>query len=203
MRTIIPFTPRYPKSRLGGLLSGRERRAFARVMLNDVLTAVDRGGGDPVILTTESIPGIDWPQQIDERSLSTAVNAVIDPPVAVIMADLALLTPATVERFLDTPGDIVIAPGRGGGTNALVIRSDRFEVDYHGNSLEDHRRIAMQIGLSVSEVDSLRLSTDVDEPSDLVEVLLHGRGETATWLGEQGIVLHETNGRVTVTRIHE
>ncbi|RDI72253.1 NTP transferase domain-containing protein [Halopelagius longus] len=123
-----------------------------------------------------------------------------DGEVAVAMADLALATPEAVRRLADAEGDVVIAPGRGGGTNALVVRHPGFRVDYHGASYRDHRRIAGEAGASVGVLDSMRLSTDVDEPSDLAEVLLHGGGESKRWLREAGFELDVSGGRVGVVR---
>jgi 2-phospho-L-lactate guanylyltransferase len=121
-------------------------------------------------------------------------------PVCVLMADLALATPDAVARLVDAPGEVVVAPGRGGGTNALVVRHPDFRVDYHGVSYRDHREAAAALDASVTVVDSMRLATDVDEPADLVEVLLHGPGDAPDWLRERGVALSVGDGRVSVTR---
>jgi len=49
-------------------------------------------------------------------------------------------------------------------------------------------------------VDSFRLATDVDDPTDLAEVLLHGEGEAADWLEARGFEASFDDGRVTVSR---
>ena len=200
MRVLIPFAPSEPKSRLAPVLSAEERAEFARVMLEEVCRHVRAAGCRPTILSTEAIPDTQVPVTVDDRPLSGAVNDALEPPVAIVAADLAILTPTALRRALDLPGDVVIGPGRGGGTNVLVVRNDRFFVDFHGMSLADHRSIAADQGLAISEVDSHRLTTDVDEPPDLVEVLLHGRGESADWLREQGFELTATDGRVAIQR---
>jgi 2-phospho-L-lactate guanylyltransferase len=46
----------------------------------------------------------------------------------------------------------------------------------------------------------MRLASDVDEPADLVEVLLHGEGEAAAWLREAGFELDAGEGRVGIDR---
>lgn len=236
MEVLVPFAAETPKTRLEPVLSADERRAFARVMLADVLEVVTETRHDPVVLSTgpledRPLESVDLPREpdvdpcgtieaidphvvIDERALSTAVDDRLpganDDPVAVVMADLALATPAALETLFDpletggtrgeqTP-DVVIAPGRGGGTNALVVDQSQFSVDYHGVSYRDHVRLAREAGATVESVDSYRLGTDVDEPADLVEVLLHGEGRTATVLREFGFALETGNGRVTVTR---
>lgn len=203
MDTLVPYTPQQPKSRLGAILSGQERTAFARVMLEDVLNAVREAGGDPTVLTTERLRDLAVPQVVDERPLSPAVNAALDPPMAVVMADLALATRASLGRTFDVSADLGIVPGRGGGTNVLIVRDAAFSVDYHGNSLADHRAIAAEQDLDCREIDSFRLSTDIDEPVDLAEVLLHGTGRAPTWLREHGVRLQTSDGRVCVVRSDE
>jgi 2-phospho-L-lactate guanylyltransferase len=116
------------------------------------------------------------------------------------MADLSLATPDALERLFEPDADVVIAPGRGGGTNALVVRHPDFRVDYHGASVRDHREIVRDAELSLAEVDSFRLATDVDEPADLVEVLLHGTGGAAAWLREAGFSVVTADGRVDIER---
>lgn len=237
MEVLVPFAVETPKTRLEPVLSVGERAAFARVMLADVLEAIDATGHDPVVLSTKPladrplesvelvhdpevdphglIEAIDPRVTIDDRSLSGAVDDRLpgpnDDPVAVVMADLALATPDALETLFDplvdldetrdapAPG-VVIAPGRGGGTNALVVSHPRFSVDYHGVSYRDHVRIARDVGATVETVDSYRLGTDVDEPDDLVEVLLHGKGQASAFLRKLGFGLETTDGRVTVTR---
>jgi 2-phospho-L-lactate guanylyltransferase len=201
MRVVVPFAVRSPKTRLASVLDADERRDFARVMLGDVLAAVRDAGHDPTVLATASLD-VDADVTVDDRPLTPAVNDALDAPgpVAVVMADLALATGAAVARLLGADGDVVLAPGRGGGTNALVARHPDFRVDYHGASIRDHRRIAREVGAAPTEVDSMRLATDVDEPADIVEVLLHGRGEAASWLRAAGFELDVDGGRVGVRR---
>jgi 2-phospho-L-lactate guanylyltransferase len=227
-RVVVPIDVDRPKTRLAPVLDAEERRTFALAMTEDVLGAVRDAGLDPLLLATGPVPAsIDAPAVVDDRSLTAAVNAVlatafdesgeppgpgaptdaggdlaVDAPVAVVMADLALATPAALGRLVATGGDVVLVPGRGGGTNALVARTAGFRVDYHGVSYRDHRRAAERLGATVGTVDSHRLSTDVDEPADLVEVLLHGEGAAVDWLRDAGfeVAVDEREGRVRATR---
>ncbi|WP_144797422.1 2-phospho-L-lactate guanylyltransferase [Halorubrum depositum] len=231
MEVLVPFSTDRPKSRLSAVLDPDERAAFARAMLRDVLDAVRAAGGDPRVLATGPVDAdLGCPVEIDERALTDAVNAAFDgrfgggdgdrsdgdpDPVAVVMADLALATPAAL-RDLFAAGreaDVALAPGRGGGTNAFVASHPSFQVDYHGASYLDHRRIAAEIGASVAVVDSHRLATDVDEPADLAEVLIHAEadgwgggddsmnaGRATRWLRDAGFALDAADGRVGVVR---
>jgi len=202
MRVVVPFAAETPKTRLSAVLDPEERRAFARVMLGDVLATLRAAGVDPEVLATAAID-VEAPVAVDDRPLTEAVNAVLagaDGDVAVVMADLALLTPGTVDRLLDAGGDVVVAPGRGGGTNALVVRHPDFRVDYHGASYLDHLRAAEEVGAEVEVVDSHRLATDVDEPADLAELLIHGEGAARDWLESAGFELVVDGGRVSAER---
>lgn len=222
MEVIVPFSATRPKSRLAGVLSRTERTAFARAMLDDVLSAVVDAGGEPRVLATDSFdptgnPPVDAdpPVTVDTRPLTEAVNAVLADrrpgedvdALGVVMADLALATPEALRRVFGRSGgdadavpDVTIAPGRGGGTNALAVRDPSFRVDYHGASYLDHRRRAADVAASVGTVDSYRLATDIDERDDLAELLIHGEGSAATWLREAGFVLDTGRGRVGVAR---
>jgi len=203
MRTIVPFDATAPKTRLAPVLDEAERRSFARAMLGDVLRALASTPADPLVVATAPVD-CEAPVEVDDRPLTEAVNARLGAePTAVVVADLALATRASVERLLVPDADVTLVPGRGGGTNALVVRDPSFRVDYHGASFRDHRRIAESIGATVATVDSFRLSTDVDEPADLVEVLLHAPdGAAGSWLADRGfeVTVQGADERVVARR---
>lgn len=202
MRVVVPFDGREPKTRLSPTLDREERHDFARLMLDDVIDTVRKVGYDPEVLANVPVD-VDTRVAVDERPLTDAVNGVLDGckgPVAVVMADLALATPAALKRLFDAGGDIVLAPGLGGGTNAFLTRDERFRVDYHGASVRDHREAARELDASLRTVDSFRLAVDVDEPADIPEVLLHGGGRSRRWLREAGFRLVTDDGRVDAVR---
>jgi len=177
-------------------------------MLEDTLASIRTAGGRPVVLATDTVD-VDAPVVVDEQPLTPAVNDVlaaafdgetVTPGTDDETGVDALATPDTLERLFEAVGEVVLVPGRGGGTNAFVTRTPAFHVDYHDGSIRDHRRIATEATDDVAELDSFRLSTDIDEPADLVEVLLHGTGEAADWLREAGFSVSVTDGRVDATR---
>lgn len=201
MRVFVPFDDRAPKTRLSDVLDEDERRQFARMMLDDVLDVLQRAGHEPTVLATADVD-CDCPVRVDERELSVAVNAVLDESdggVAIVMADLPLLTVEAVERLFDETGEVVIAPGLGGGTNALVVRAPEFRVDYHGVSFRDHCQLAREHDLALSTIDSFRLAVDVDDPENLLEVLLHGQNGAAEWLRERGLSVDATGEQPTLS----
>ena len=206
MGCFVPFAVDTPKSRLAPVLSPGERQSFATAMLVDVLDVLVDAGHTPTVLSTAPIddePVTDRAAvTVDDRSLTTAVNARLAErtPALVIMADLPLVQPDDIHHLTDGNADVTIAPGLGGGTNGLVVREPRFRVDYHGASYLDHRRAAAELGVSLETVDSRRLATDVDEPADLAEVLIHGTGAARDWLVEAGFELDTSEGRVGIQR---
>jgi 2-phospho-L-lactate guanylyltransferase len=204
MRVVVPFDARAPNTRLDPVLDAEERRAFAGAMLADVLTALRGTDRDLDIQVLATAPvDLDANISVDDRPLTPAVNAALEAnetPVAVVMGDLPLTTPEAVQQLFRHPTDVVLAPGLGGGTNALLARHPEFRVDYHGVSCRDHREAAADVGATVRTVDSFRLALDVDAPTDLAEVLLHSDGEAAAWLREAGFGVSADSGRMTAER---
>jgi phospholactate guanylyltransferase (EC 2.7.7.-) len=139
---------------------------------------------------------------VDDQPLTAAVNEQLadDCPTLVVMADLPLLRATDIHDLISTDADLTLAPGLGGGTNAFLTREPAFRVDYHGASYLDHREIAADCGATVETVDSRRLATDIDEPSDLAEVLIHSDGAARDWLVDAGLELDTDDGRVDVRR---
>jgi 2-phospho-L-lactate guanylyltransferase len=201
---LIPFKPKNPKTRLSALLSQEEREQFAAAMLEDVKVAVKDAMCSPVLICSELFDSEDVQVTITDTDLSGSINAILPQnvgPTLIIMADLPLVDTASVRRMTSTDKDLSIAPGRGGGTNAIFMKEpQKFHVDYYGASFLKHLKIAEEAGLSVDMVDSFRLHTDIDEPWDLVELLIHGTGKSRAYLEELGFVLSVDKGRVGIER---
>ncbi|MFH0968526.1 MAG: 2-phospho-L-lactate guanylyltransferase [Methanobacteriota archaeon] len=205
---VIPFKPINPKSRLSCVLSGDEREQFALCMLRDVIDAARSAGCDPLILTTApfSIPGCtDIRIEILDQGLNEALDTfcmVSSGPLAIIMADLALVDRSSLLMLMSSGSEMAIAPGTGGGTNAVYIKyADRFRAQYYGGSFQKHLRFAGDAGLTCSIVDSFRLYCDVDEQEDLVEVLLHNTGYASEYLRSLGFQIELKKSRIGVIRV--
>jgi 2-phospho-L-lactate guanylyltransferase len=211
MRAVIPFKKSNAKSRLRALLSEKEREGLAMAMLNDVAEALLGSGyfGVVDILSTSIIEVKGANIVLTRKGLNEALNEYlqkmsshkINEPVLIIMADVPLVSTDNLRDIASSRADIVIAPGRMGGTNALFIRApESFRVDYYGASFLKHLEIARKNNLEISVFDSFNLSTDIDEVADLAEVLIHGKGHASQYLKKLGFSLLENEGRVGVRR---
>lgn len=204
---VIPFKPKNPKTRLSCILSDEEREIFALAMLRDVVDAIRSAGCDPLVLSTASFSLPDG-EEVRVEILDQGLNEAIDifciantGPLAIIMADLALADRSSVLALMTSGSDMAIVPGRGGGTNAVYIRSaDKFRAQYYGTSYLKHVRFASDAGLTCSVIDSFRLYCDVDEQDDLVEVLLHTSGSAKKYLQSLGFRIESRKSRIGVTR---
>ena len=201
---LIPYKPKNPKTRLSSVLEPEEREKFAQLMLEDVLGTLREMNCTPVVVGTEffdsdlvqiTVPDADLNQTLNEILPTTSRDLLI------FMADLPLSDEASVRRLIATEKDMAIVPGRGGGTNVIYLKEPwRFHADYYGASFLKHVKIAEEAGISVEVIDSFRLHTDIDEPDDLVELLIHGRGKSRAYLEELGFTLSDEKGRVSVVR---
>ncbi|MHC1625728.1 MAG: 2-phospho-L-lactate guanylyltransferase [Methanoculleaceae archaeon] len=204
IRAVIPFKPENPKTRLSPLFDQDGRSVFARAMLDDVVGAVIEAGCDPLILATSPMEYRKAAVEVREEGLNEVLNDLLTgmrDPLLVIMADLPLVTGEAVRRVCTSESDVALVPGRGGGTNAIFMREPfRFRADFYGASFLDHIRIARERGLKTEVIDSFLLSTDIDEPDDLVEVLIHGRGKSRSFLESAGFKIDISNGRVRIKR---
>jgi len=191
VNVLIPFKLVNPKSRLSLFLSREEREKLSQFMLLDVLKAVSDAGVENVRVILQSNAEkiekiLDVDVEVDERDLDDVINDRLSRNTAVIVSDLPLLNGEILRKFFEKKGDIVLAPGRRGGTNMMLIRKE-FRVSYHYGSFMKHISIARSMGLKVSIFDSFFAGCDIDTPDDLLEVLLHSpESKTGKYLREIG-----------------
>jgi 2-phospho-L-lactate/phosphoenolpyruvate guanylyltransferase len=184
------------KSRLAPELTPLERGALTLAMLEDVLDV------------SLAVPGWDtWVVSTDEAVLEIAAHrgaAAIPedkPPLsqairqaeilakereadalAILPADLPLLTLDALAAALHTLGTVVIAPSSDrGGTNLLLRRPPRaIQARFGPDSYQRHVALAAAKGLPVSTVERRELAFDLDHPGDILTLLASGRaGRTA------------------------
>ena len=207
VKAIIPFKKDGAKSRLGHFLSECEREELAFNMLKDVLAALSKSKiHDVEIITTGSLDELAKEVSVnatkttltvrvrhDDRGLNEALNDVLAKerePVLILMADVPLTTPKSINELSEHDEEVVIVPGRKGGTNALFLRKPHeFFVSYYGTSYLAHMETAQQRNLSHAVFDSFFISTDIDEVDDLIELVIHGNGFAADYLRRLGVRL--------------
>lgn len=203
MKAIVPFKVANAKSRLSSLLSEEERTCLSRLMLKDITKTLSAAGVEVTLLTTAPFEWDDARVVVSEKELNAALNEYLSTqsdPVMIVMSDVPLITVKNVRDMCDSKADLVITPGRGGGTNVQLIRHpDRYHVDYYGASFLDHVRIARENGLTIEVFDSFNVSSDIDEIGDLVELYIHSQGAAAEYL-RTITVLDTSKGRVRVAR---
>jgi 2-phospho-L-lactate guanylyltransferase len=220
VRAVIPFKQAGAKSRLGALLSKIEREEFALCMLRDVLATLARStireveiittaaSADLIAVTKQQVASdMSITVREDTRDLNDALNDLLADeiePILIVMADIPLALPATINEIVAHPEEVVIVPGRKGGTNALFLRNpSAFSVSYYGMSFAKHRDLAQRRHLSFAIHDSFFISTDIDEVDDLIELLIHGNGYSTAYLRRIGVQLLAdklAKTRVLITR---
>ncbi len=211
IQVVIPFKAREGKSRLSAILNAEERRIFAVAMLKDVMSAASGQGKRTILSDSDLIPeemGIDADVLKSEMELNDALNSLIleqselgwPSDILIVMADLALLRDKEIREILRCPGDVVLCPGRGGGTNMILIRSPKFRTCYRGLSFPRHIAYAQQAELSFSVFESFRGGCDIDEPQDLAEVLLHNDGQAKMALEMMGFYLSQSGRSIPERR---
>lgn len=224
MKAIVPFKKEGAKSRLGQFLSKDEREELAENMLKDVLVALFESEIEEVeIISTGAWDGIPKAAQVggaldsksnsrlkatvieDKRGLNEALNEVIakeKEPLLILMADVPLTTSKSINEIIEHEEDVVIVPGRKGGTNALFLRRPYdFFLSYYGVSFSDHIETVKRRNLSHAVYDSFFISTDIDEVEDLIELLVHCSGFSAEYLRSIGISLHVDKNLKTRARV--
>ena len=179
------------KTRLSPALSGLERGALTLAMLEDVLDA------------TLSVPGWEtWVISPDEVALEVAAARGARPipeakpplanairqveakakhdgasSLAVLPADVPLVTVDTLHEALRTLGAVVLARSAdGSGTSLLLRRPPRaIPARFGPDSFRRHLGLAAERGLPVAVVERRELSFDVDRPDDILTLLADGR----------------------------
>ncbi|MHC1754904.1 MAG: 2-phospho-L-lactate guanylyltransferase [Methanosarcina sp.] len=203
MRAVIPYKKAGAKSRLSPVLSLKEREEFVELMLNQVIDSLKEAGVEKIDILSPSVYGLEGVTKVrvllDEKDLNEALNRYLEEaeePVLIVMADLPLLSPDHIKEITSTKKDICIVPGKGGGTNALFIKNPSgYRVRYYGSSFLTHCSIATDTGQDFEIYDSFLAGTDIDEPEDLVELLIHGKGAARDYINRK-FKLGVSRGRV-------
>jgi 2-phospho-L-lactate/phosphoenolpyruvate guanylyltransferase len=179
------------KTRLSPALTGLERGALTLAMLEDVLDAALSVPGwetwvvspDEVALEIAAgrgarpIPEAKPPLANAIRQVETKAKDEGATALAVLPADVPLVTVDTLHEALRTLGAVVLARSAdGSGTSLLLRRPPRaIPARFGPDSFRRHVELAEARGLPVSIVERRELSFDVDRPDDILTLLADGR----------------------------
>ncbi|MGA9189343.1 MAG: 2-phospho-L-lactate guanylyltransferase [Methanosarcina sp.] len=208
MKAVIPYKKASAKSRLSPVLNQQEREEFVELMLNQVTNSLQEAGIEKIDILSPSMYGLENMRTarvlLDKNDLNEALNRYLEgeeEPILIVMADLPLLSPNHIKEITSTKEDVCIVPGKGGGTNVLFIRKPSgYRVRYYGSSFLTHCSIAAKAGQNVEIYDSFLAGIDIDEPEDLVELLIHGNGAAKDYISQK-FRLEISRGRVRLAPI--
>ena len=182
------------KSSLSAVLTPMQRRELVLAMLKDVLKAVSGARsitGTIVVSPDEKIikfarkngrdgvvePGVELNEALKLAIQSAITNGATS--VLIIPSDIPFLTADDIENIVmmaSSRRDVVIAPSKGNGTNALFLRPpDVMAPRFGGESFPAHLLEARRAGVTPHIYRSITVASDIDNPADLVGTEKFGR----------------------------
>ena len=209
---IIPvsrFT--HAKTRLSPTLTALERENLLKSMLKDVIGVLKGKVSEVVVISSDEdvlnyVKGMGVVSLIEEGStdlngaLTQAVNWCSDhsDQVLIVPSDVPLMKVEHVDSLIrmGETADIVIAPAKGGGTNALLCPVNGMEMKFGECSFFEHINVAESKNWQYAVYDSFYMSLDVNTAEDLGEIMLHGKGtETRKFLKTSGLEVKANHGK--------
>jgi 2-phospho-L-lactate/phosphoenolpyruvate guanylyltransferase len=179
------------KQRLAAVLDQPSRTTLAQAMLHDVLAAL-HGWRDrpPVAVVTsdpyavilakeykfEIISDPDNPGETGAIEMATRICVERgEENTLVIPADIPLIQSWELERILEhapPEGSVLVPAGDGRGTNAAFRRpANLFPLRFGNDSFKPHHAAAQATGKACVVLNLPGIAVDVDNPSDLQELL--------------------------------
>jgi 2-phospho-L-lactate guanylyltransferase len=186
------------KQRLAAVLDPGERFALAEAMLHDVLSTLARcSRRDEVALVTSDRRAVQMAAALrfhvikdaanhgesEAIAMATRVCVKRGPPYTLVLpGDIPLITVDEVEAILAAAPDsfgAVLAPSASGrGSNAVLRRpADLFPLRFGNDSFQPHLAAARATGQPVTVLQLPGIGLDVDDPADLVALLM-AEGDT-------------------------
>jgi 2-phospho-L-lactate/phosphoenolpyruvate guanylyltransferase len=198
------------KTRLSPTLSPLERENILKAMLMDVIGAIS-GNVDQVVVISSDIDVLNFVKDLNVTCLSekgkTDLNGALTQAVEwcsgyasqvlIVPSDVPLIHPDQVQEMVELSDKwpLVIAPAKGGGTNALLCPTRDIQMKFGDWSFFEHLKEAENAGMSWYIYDSFYLSLDVNTAEDLGEIMIHGFGtETRKFLKSIGLRVRSNHG---------
>lgn len=179
------------KTRLSPALTGLERGALTLAMLEDVLdVALSVPGWETWVVSPDevaleiaarrsarAVPEDKPPLANAIRQVEALAKKQDASALAILPADVPLVTVATLHGALRTLGAVVLARSAdGSGTSLLLRRPPRaIPARFGPDSFRRHLQLAAERDLPVAVVERPELSFDVDRPDDILRLLADGR----------------------------
>ncbi len=209
---IIPvsrFT--HAKTRLSPTLTLLERENLLKSMLKDVIEVLKQNISEVVVISSDEdvlkyVNGMGVVSLIEEgeTDLNGALMQAVDwclersDQVLIVPSDVPLMRVEHVDEILKMGETAypVIAPAKGGGTNALLCPVKGMEMKFGECSFFEHIKIAEAKNWPYAVYDSFYMSLDVNTAEDLGEIMLHGTDtETRKFLRSSGLEVQVNHGK--------
>jgi 2-phospho-L-lactate guanylyltransferase len=192
------------KGRLAPLLSPVERAMLTLAMLEDVLDAALAQEGwqtwvaspDEAVLEVSARRGAK-PFPESEGSLLRALRAVegqvggnARSELAVLLADLPLLTPGALANALEVDAAVVAAPAASDAGTNLLVRwpPEVIPARFGPNSFARHRWAARRARVTFADARDPALAFDLDRPEDVATLVASQRpGRASSVCHELGL----------------
>ena len=183
------------KSSLSAVLTQKQRRELVLAMLKDVLKATSGARsitGTIVVSLDDDVikfarkngadgvaePGVELNEALKLAIQSAITNGATS--VLIVPSDIPFLTADDIENIVamaSSRRNIVIAPSKANGTNALFLRPpDIMATRFGGESFPAHLSEARRAGITPHIYRSITVATDIDDPADIAEAKKFGRG---------------------------
>ena len=209
---IIPvsrFT--HAKTRLSPTLTPLERENLLKSMLKDVIGVLKQKVSEVVVISSDEEVlryvddmGVVSLKEEGKTDLNGALIQAIkwcsnhSEQVLIVPSDVPLMKVEHVDKIIKMgeTADLVIAPAKGGGTNALLCPVKNMEMKFGECSFFEHLNVACSQNWQYAVFDSFYMSLDVNTAEDLGEIMLHGL-DTATrsFLKSTGLEVSSNHGK--------
>ncbi len=198
------------KTRLTPSLTPLERENLLKSMLKDVINTI-KDCVDEVVVISSDKDVLDYVRVLNvvclteegETDLNGALMQAVKwcsqhaNQVLIIPSDIPLIRKSQAEEMVELSDKwpVIIAPAKGGGTNALLIPTKGVDMKFGDCSFFEHLKEAEKAGLHSYVYDSFYLSLDVNTSEDLGEIMIHGFGtETRKFLKSIGLKVRSNHG---------
>ncbi len=198
------------KTRLSPTLTTNERENLLKSMLKDVIKVLKKNVTEVLVISADP-DVLAYVEKLEVISLkeegNTDLNGALTQAlnwcskhclkVLIVPSDIPLIKEEHVQKILEKgrKANMVIAPAKGGGTNALLVPAEGMEMKFGECSFFEHLKVAENKGFSYSIFDSFYLSLDVNTAEDLGEIIIHGKNtETRSYLEKINLKVRSNHG---------